>query len=126
MAQEQTDANLEEILLGGRAYFSRNGWNVNVKDGLADASLRLEAAKAMGDSHDISYYPALRSALQTDPDADVRAAVKEATLKLEAEFGEDECLAFNAEVKGPMRPQGGSEEAHARGDFYGADLNDFR
>ncbi|MDD6289066.1 MAG: hypothetical protein PUA57_02565 [Eggerthellales bacterium] len=118
--------NLEEILLGGRAFYTRTGNSYNTKDNMAPAEQRIQAALAMGASHNIGYYPLLRKSAQTDPDANVRAAVKQASLLLEEEFGEDACLQANEDHIGPRRSQGGSEEAHMRGDFFGADLNDFR
>ncbi|MDO4503244.1 MAG: hypothetical protein Q4D06_08705 [Coriobacteriia bacterium] len=118
--------NLEDILLGGRAFYTRKGNNFITKDELAPVQERIDAALAMGASHEIGYYPFLRKAAQTDPDADVRAAVKKASLQLEEEFGEDACLQVNEDHIGPRRAQGTSEEAHVVGDFFGGDLNDFR
>ncbi len=123
LAQE---IGLEQILLGGRAFFDGGESGFNLVDKLADVEHRLAAVEAMGDSHDINYYPVLRSAAQTDPDESVRKAIRAASDKLEDEFGEDECLQVDKEYTGGVRKPGGSEEAHVVGDFFGGDLNDFR
>lgn len=120
------EVGLEQILLGGRAFFDGGESGFNLVDKLADASYRIKAVEAMGDSHDINYYPVLRSAAQTDPDEAVRKAIRAASDKLEAEFGEDECLQVDKDYTGGVRKPGGSEEAHVVGDFFGGDLNDFR
>ena len=121
------EVGLEQILLGGRALFDASGEGLfNIVDKLAAVELRLAAVEAMGESHDINYYPILRSAAMTDPDAGVRKAIRVASDKLEEEFGEDECLRVDEEYTGGVRTPGGSEEAHVTGNFYGADLNDFR
>lgn len=121
------EVGLEQILLGGRAFFDGSGeGRFNIVDKLLDAELRLAAVEAMGASHDINYYPVLRAAAMTDPDADVRKAIRVASDALEEEFGEDECLRVDKEYTGGVRKPGGSEEAHIVGDFFGGDLNDFR
>lgn len=120
------EVGLGQILLGGRAFYDGDGSSYNQVDKLAEASLRIKAAEAMGDSHDINYYPLLRQAAQSDPDAQVRKAIRAASDKLEAEFGEDECLQVDKDYTGGVRKPGGSEEAHIVGDFFGGDLNDFR
>lgn len=121
------EVGLEQILLGGRAFFDASGEGLfNVVDKLAKVELRLAAVEAMGQSHDIDYYPVLRSAAMTDPDAEVRKAIRVASDKLEEEFGEAECLRVDKEYTGGVRKPGGSEEAHIVGDFFGGDLNDFR
>lgn len=121
------EVGLEQILLGGRAFYDASGEGLfNIVDKLAQAELRLAAVEAMGESHDINYYPILRSAAMTDPDPEVRKAIRAASDKLEEEFGEEECLRVDEEYTGGVRQPGGSEEAHVVGNFYGADLNDFR
>lgn len=117
---------LEGILLGEQDYYARGGKHIVVPGVAASAALRIEAAQAMGASHCIDNYPLLRKTAMTDPDAEVRAAVKLAEAALEEEFGEDACLVKDEEFSGGLRPGGTSVAAAESGDYYGADLNDFR
>lgn len=120
------DYTLEGILLGEQDYYARGGKHIVIPGVAVEPDIRCLAAKAMGDSHDIDNYPLLRKAAMTDPDAIVRAAVKEAANKLEEEFGEDACLERDEQFTGGLRPGGTSVAASESGDYYGADLNDFR
>lgn len=120
------DYTLEGILLGEQDYYARGGKHVVIPGVAAEPSVRIRAARAMGASHDIANYPLLRKAAMTDADAGVRAAVKLAEKQLEDEFGEDECLAKDEEYTGGLREQGTSAKAAESGDYFGADLNDFR
>lgn len=118
-------ADLEAILLGGRAFYSRTGSNFNTSDQMEGAERRKAAALAMGASHNIGYYPLLRQAAMTDADAGVRNAIREASDMLEAEFGEEACLEADEKYTGGVQVKN-SEEAHISGDFFNANLNDFR
>lgn len=122
----QAEYTLEGILLGEQDYFARGGKHIVIPGVAAEPSIRIEAAQAMGASHCIDNYPLLRKAAMTDPDADVRAAVKLAEAALEEEFGEEACLLKDEEFTGGLRPGGTSVAAAETGDYYGADLNDFR
>ena len=118
-------ADLGAILLEGRAFYTRTGGEVNVRDNMASPELRSAAALAMGASHNIGYYPLLRQAAVTDADAGVRKAVRTAADMLEEEFGEEACLAADEAYTGGVQVKN-SEEAHVVGDFFNANLNDFR
>ncbi|MGN0073321.1 MAG: hypothetical protein ACI36W_05965 [Coriobacteriales bacterium] len=118
-------ADLAAILLEGRAFYTRKGGDVNVTDDMASPELRCAAALAMGASHNINYYPLLRQAAMTDADAGVRKAVRTASDMLEEEFGEEACLAADEAYTGGVQVKN-SEEAHISGDFFNANLNDFR
>lgn len=108
----RAECSLEDILLGDA--------------GKDDIELRICAASAMGESHDIDQYPLLRKALKLESSADVRKAIKVAADALEDEFGEDECLACNEASTGGIKIQGDSLAALERGDVYNGNLQDFR
>lgn len=118
-------ADLAAILLEGRAFYTRKGSEVNVTDDMASPEMRAAAALAMGASNSIDYYPLLRQAAMTDPDAGVRKAIRQATDILEDAFGEEACLAADEAYTGGVQVKN-SEEAHISGDFFNANLNDFR
>ena len=117
---------LGEILLSDGKLFAEMTAAVAALGQDDHTSCRMSAAIAMGDSHDIEQYPLLRKALKVEPDAGVRKAIKAAADKLEEEFGEDECLARNEAFTGGVKPPVDSLAALAAGDFYNANLGDFR
>ena len=116
---------LAGTLLGGRLFFTRNNGNINLIDKMASVEERIEAVVKMSEAHNIGYYPILREAAMTEPDAEVRKAIRVASDKLEEEFGEDECINCDLEFTGPIVVKN-SEEAFVSGDIFGANLNDFR
>lgn len=117
---------LGEILLSDGKLFAEMTAAIAALEPDDHASCRMSAATAMGDSHDIEQYPLLRKALKIEPDAEVRKAIKAASGKLEDEFGEDECLARNEAFTGGVKMPVDSFAAIAAGDFYNANLGDFR
>ena len=122
------DADLRDILLGGRAFFENQGgavFDVFSDDRLAPEHLRIEAVNAMVESGDINYYPYLRQAAMTDPSAAVREAIRNASNKMEEIFGEEACIEVDKAYTGELKVKN-SEEAHISGNFLSANLNDFR
>ena len=117
---------LGDILLSDEKSFGEMIVEVDSLEAGDHAVCRKHAAIAMGDAHDIELYPLLRKALKIDPDAEVRKAVKAAADRLEEEFGEDECLERNEAFTGGVKEPVDSFAAIANGDFYNANLGDFR
>lgn len=117
---------LGDILLSDEKRFGEMIVEIDEVELTDHAACRRHAAIAMGDAHDIDHYPLLRKAAKIDPDAEVRKAVKAAADKLEEEFGEDECLERNEAYTGGVKEPVDSFAAIANGDFYNANLGDFR
>lgn len=117
---------LGDILLSDEKAFGEMIVEVDSLEIGDHAACRLRAAIAMGDAPDLENYPLLRKALKVDPDAEVRKAVKAAADKHEEVLGEEACLARNEAYTGGVKMPVDSFAAIANGDFYNANLGDFR